>query len=231
MLTVAAVGAVLSMAIFDSPDKGDYKDMYVLISRMELPKFNSMSKGVRKGGGYEGVVNKNIGLTDEFYAKIGSYKALKDKEVKDVYDKYLKIWNDEAKPHLKDNVIFAKEGVGDKCNDPNVREYFEKSKDEAEKHFDSVMKSCVDSLNRLSKSDSVRVKKYSEDLKKYYEKMKRYYAQVGVFRRDYLQKYGHAPTLPSTASLRPYFGDYEIDKKLEDSFDSFKRILEEKANK
>lgn len=188
MLTVAAVGAVLSMAIFGNPDKGDYKDMYVLILRMELPKFNNMSKGVRKGGGYEGVVNKNIGLTDEFYAKIGSYKALKDKEVKDVYDKYLKIWNDEAKPRLKYNVIFAKEGVGDKCNDPNVREYFEKSKDEAEKHFDSVMKSCVDSLNRLSKTDSVGVKKYSEDLKKYYEKMRRYYAQVGTFRRGLFAK-------------------------------------------
>lgn len=93
------------------------------------------------------------------------------------------------------------------------------------------MKSCVDSLNRLSKSDSVGVNKYSEDLKKYYEKMRLYYAQVGAFRRDYLQKYGHAPTLPSTASLRPYFGDYEIDKKLEDSFNNFKRILEEKANK
>ena len=231
MLTVAAVGVVLSMTIFGNPGKGDYKDMYVLISRMELPKFNNMSKGVRKGCGYEGVVNKNISLTDEFYAKIGSHKALKDKEVKDAYDKYLKIWNDEGKPHIKDSVIFAKEGVGDKCNDPNVREYFEKSKDEAEKHFDSVMKSCVDSLNRLSKSDSVRVKKYSEDLKQYYDKLKRYYAQVGALRRDYLQKYGREPSLPSTVSLRPHFGDYEVARKLEDSFSNFKRILEEKANK
>ena len=93
------------------------------------------------------------------------------------------------------------------------------------------MKSCVDSLNRLLKSDSVRVKKYSEDLKNYYEKMKRYYAQVGAFRRDYLQKYGREPSLPSTVSLRPHFGDYEVARKLEDSFSNFKRILEEKANK
>ena len=92
------------------------------------------------------------------------------------------------------------------------------------------MKSCVDSLNRLSKSDSVRVK-YSEDLKKYYEKMRLYYAQVGTFRRDYLQKYSREPSLPSTVSLRPHFGSYEVDKKLEDSFSNFKRILEEKANK
>ena len=229
VFTVAAVGVVLSMTIFGNPSKSDYKDMSVLISQMKLPRFNDMSEGVRKGGDYEGVVNKNIGLTDEFYAKIGSHKALKDKEVKDAYDKYLKIWNDEAKPHLKDRVILAKEGADDKCNDPNVREYFEKSTDEAEKHFDSVMKSCMDSLNKLSKSDSARVKKYAEGLKKYYEKMKRYYAQVGAFRRDYLQKYGHAPALPSTASLRPYFGDYEIDKKLKDSFNNFKRILEEKS--
>ena len=229
VLTVAAVSVVLSMTIFGNPGRSDYKDMSVLISQMKLPRFNDMSEGVRKGGDYEGVVNKNIGLTDEFYAKIGSHRALKDKEVKDAYDKYLKIWNDEAKPHLKDEVILAKEGVDDKCNDPNVREYFEKSTDEAEKHFDSVMKSCIDSLNKLSKSDSARVKKYAEGLKKYYEKMKRYYAQVGAFRRDYLQKYGHAPALPSTASLRPYFGDYEIDKKLKDSFNNFKRILEEKS--
>lgn len=229
VFTVAAVGVVLFMTIFGNPGKSDYKDMSVLISQMKLPRFNDMSEGVRKGGDYEGVVNKNIGLTDEFYAKIGSHKALKDKEVKDAYDKYLKIWNDEAKPHLKDRVILAKEGADDKCNDPNVREYFEKSTDEAEKHFDSVMKSCMDSLNKLSKSDSARVKKYAEGLKKYYEKMKRYYAQVGAFRRDYLQKYGHAPALPSTASLRPYFGDYEIDKKLKDSFNNFKRILEEKS--
>ena len=229
VLTVAAVSVVLSMTIFGNPGRSDYKDMSVLISQMKLPRFNDMSEGVRKGGDYEGVVNKNIGLTDEFYAKIGSHKALKDKEVKDAYDKYLKIWNDEAKPHLKDEVILAKEEVDNKCNDPNVREYFEKSTDEAEKHFDSVMKSCIDSLNKLSKSDSARVKKYAEGLKKYYEKMKRYYAQVGAFRRDYLQKYGHAPALPSTASLRPYFGDYEIDKKLKDSFNNFKRILEEKS--
>lgn len=229
VFTVAAVGVVLSMTIFGNPSKSDYKDMSVLISQMKLPRFNDMSEGVRKGGDYEGVVNKNIGLTDEFYAKIGSHRALKDKEVKDAYDKYLKIWNDEAKPHLKDEVILAKEDVDNKCNDPNVKEYFEKSTDEAEKHFDSVMKSCMDSLDKLSKSDSVRVKKYAEGLKKYYEKMKRYYAQVGAFRRDYLQKYGHAPALPSTASLRPYFGDYEIDKKLKDSFNNFKRILEEKS--
>ena len=229
VLTVAAVSVVLSMTIFGNPGRSDYKDMSVLISQMKLPRFNDMSEGVRKGGDYEGVVNKNIGLTDEFYAKIGSHRALKDKEVKDAYDKYLKIWNDEAKPHLKDEVILAKEDVDNKCNDPNVKEYFEKSTDEAEKHFDSVMKSCMDSLDKLSKSDSARVKKYAEGLKKYYEKMKRYYAQVGAFRRDYLQKYGHAPALPSTASLRPYFGDYEIDKKLKDSFNNFKRILEEKS--
>ena len=131
VLTVAAVGAVLSMTIFGNPGKSDYKDMQ------------------RKGGGYEGVVNK----TDEFYAKIDSCKTLKDKEVKDVYDKYLKIWNDEA---------------------------------------------------ILCASRSIQA-------------------------RLYLQKYGHAPTLPPTASLRPYFGDYEIDKKLEDRFDSFKRILKEKS--
>lgn len=229
VLTVAAVSVVLSMTIFGNPGRSDYKDMSVLISQMKLPRFNDMSEGVRKGGDYEGVVNKNISLTDEFYAKIGSHKALKDKEVKDAYDKYLKIWNDEAKPHLKDEVILAKEDVDNKCNDPNVKEYFEKSTDEAEKHFDSVMKSCMDSLDKLSKSDSARVKKYAEGLKKYYEKMKRYYAQVGAFRRDYLQKYGHAPALPSTASLRPYFGDYEIDKKLKYSFNNFKRILEEKS--
>lgn len=229
VLTVAVVSVVLSMTIFGNPGRSDYKDMSVLISQMKLPRFNDMSEGVRKGGDYEGVVNKNISLTDEFYAKIGSHKALKDKEVKDAYDKYLKIWNDEAKPHLKDEVILAKEDVDNKCNDPNVKEYFEKSTDEAEKHFDSVMKSCMDSLDKLSKSDSARVKKYAEGLKKYYEKMKRYYAQVGAFRRDYLQKYGHAPALPSTASLRPYFGDYEIDKKLKYSFNNFKRILEEKS--
>lgn len=229
VLTVDAVSVVLSMTIFGNPGRSDYKDMSVLISQMKLPRFNDMSEGVRKGGDYEGVVNKNISLTDEFYAKIGSHKALKDKEVKDAYDKYLKIWNDEAKPHLKDEVILAKEDVDNKCNDPNVKEYFEKSTDEAEKHFDSVMKSCMDSLDKLSKSDSARVKKYAEGLKKYYEKMKRYYAQVGAFRRDYLQKYGHAPALPSTASLRPYFGDYEIDKKLKYSFNNFKRILEEKS--
>lgn len=229
VLTVAAVSVVLSMTIFGNPGRSDYKDMSVLISQMKLPRFNDMSEGVRKGSDYEGVVNKNISLTDEFYAKIGSHKALKDKEVKDAYDKYLKIWNDEAKPHLKDEVILAKEDVDNKCNDPNVKEYFEKSTDEAEKHFDSVMKSCMDSLDKLSKSDSARVKKYAEGLKKYYEKMKRYYAQVGAFRRDYLQKYGHAPALPSTASLRPYFGDYEIDKKLKYSFNNFKRILEEKS--
>lgn len=231
VLVISAIGAVLSMTIFDKPGKGDYKDVLVLISQIDMPNFSNISRGAQKSNDYEGAINKNISLTDEFYAKISSHKALKDKEVKDAYDKYLKIWNDEGKPHIKDSVILEKEGINKKCNDPDVSKYLEKSKDEVEKHFDSVMKSCIDSLNKLSKSDSAKVRKYSEDLKKYYEKMRRYYAQVGTFRRDYLQKYGREPSLPSTVSLRPHFGDYEVARKLEDSFSNFKRILEEKANK
>lgn len=91
------------------------------------------------------------------------------------------------------------------------------------------MKSCVDSLNRLSKTDSVGVKKYSEDLKKYYEKMRRYYAQVVTFRRDYLQKYSREPSLPSTVSLRPHFGDYEVARKLEDKFQQFQKDIGRKS--
>ena len=229
VLVISAIGVVLSMTIFGNPSKGDYKDVLVLISRIDIPDFSNISRGALKSNDYEGAINKNISLADEFYAKIGSHKALKDKEVKDAYDKYLKTWNDEGKPHIKDRMILEGEGIDKKCNDPDVREYFEKSKDEVEKHFDSVMKGCIDSLNKLSKSDSAKVRQYSEDLKKYYEDMRRYYAQVGTFRRDYLQKYGREPSLPSMASLRPYFGNYELAKKLEDSFSNFKRILEEKA--
>ena len=105
VLAVSAIGVVLSMTIFGNPSKGDYKDVLVLISRIDIPNFSNISRGAQKSNDYEGAINKNISLTDEFYAKIGSHKALKDKEVKDAYDKYLKTWNDEGKPHIKDRMI------------------------------------------------------------------------------------------------------------------------------
>ena len=110
-LIIIIVGIVLAIVFLSGPSKADYKDAVSLVSQMKLPESKDIFKDVKKSDDYEEVINKVINSADEAHAKFASNKVFKDIEVKEAYDKYLKVWNDEAKPYLKYVGIFNKEGV------------------------------------------------------------------------------------------------------------------------
>lgn len=231
-LIIIIVGIVLAIVFLSGPSKADYKDAVSLVSQMKLPEYKDIFKDVKKSDDYEEVINKVINSADEAHAKFASNKAFKDKDVKEAYDKYLKVWNDEAKPYLKYVGIFNKEGAYRKCKVPNPNKYFEKSKDEIEQDFDSVMKSCTNALDNMIKSDNDIAKKYGEDLKKHYAEMKQYYVAATAYRQDYIRTNGKtslsSPKVPTTPT--PNYKK-DIVKIVKDNFDNLQKVLEDKANK
>lgn len=231
-LIIIIVGIVLAILFLSGPSKSDYKDAVSLVSQMKLPESKDIFKDVKKSDDYEEVINKVINSADEAHAKFASNKVFKDIEVKEAYDKYLKVWNDEAKPYLKYVGIFNKEGAYRKCKVPNPNKYFEKSKDEIEQDFDSVMKSCTNALDNMIKSDNDIAKKYGEDLKKHYAEMKQYYVAAVAYRQDYVRTKGQTslslPKVPTTPT--PNYKK-DIAKRLKDDLNNLQKVLEDKANK
>ena len=231
-LIIIIVGIVLAILFLSGPSKSDYKDAASLVSQMKLPDTKDLFKGVKKNDDYEEAINKIINSADEAHAKFVANKAFKDKDVKEAYDKYLNVWNDEAKPYLKYVGIFNKEGAYSKCKVPNPNKYFEKSKDEIEQDFDSVMKNCINALDNMIKSDNDIAKKYGEDLKNHYMEMKQYYVAAVAYRQDYIRTNGKTslslPKVPTTPT--PNYKK-DIAKRLKDNLDNLQKVLEDKANK
>ena len=231
-LIIIIVGIVLAILFLSGPSKSDYKDAASLVSQMKPPETKDLFKDVKKSDDYEEVINKIINSVDEANAKFVANKAFKDKDVKEAYDKYLKVWNDESKSFLKYLGIFSKEKAYFRCRVPLEKKYFEKSKDEIEKDFDSVMKNCMNALDNMIKSDNDIAKKYGEDLKKHYAEMKQYYVEAAAYRQDYIRTNGKtslsSPKVPTTPT--PNYKK-DITKRLKDNLDNLQKVLEDKANK
>ena len=231
-LIIIIVGVVLAIIFLSGPSKSDYKDAASLVPQMKLSEPKDLFKDVKKSDDYEEVINKIINSVDEANAKFVANKAFKDKDVKEAYNKYLNVWNDEMKPYLKYIAIFHKEKAYFNCRVPRANKYFEKSKDEIEQDFDSVMKNCINALDNMIKSDNDIAKKYGEDLKKHYAEMKQYYVAAAAYRQDYVRTNGQtslsSPEVPTTP--RPNYKK-DIAKRLKDNLDNLQKVLEDKANK
>ena len=223
-LTILIVGVVLAVVLLSGPTKDDYGNL--------LSQFtNSDIKGVFKNNDGSKIskdeLDKAIEKIDDLNKKMGSHKALRDKDVKEAYDKYLDGWNNGAKEYFEFAAILAEDKTYEKCKSPDINKYFQESKENFEKRLDSETKDCIDYLDKISKSENKLASKYGKTWKNYYTEMKRYYMAIV----EYAQNPKSGEPLPKAPKVPESNISTEALEKWEKASENFKKVLEEKANK
>ena len=225
-LVVIIVGVVLAVLLLSGPSKADYKDLLSQFTGFDINNaFISKSSTGTKNRKAE--IDETIGKIDDLNKKMGSHKALRDKDVKAAYDKYLDSWNNGAREYLEFLVILTEDKTYEKCKSPDVSKYLRESKENFEKRLDSETKDCIDYLDKMSKSENKLASKYGKDWKNYYTEMKQYYVAIVEYAKNTKSR-SSLPKAPKTPKT-----DFNTDavEKWKKAIDDFEKVLEEKANK
>ncbi len=225
-LVVIIVGVVLAVLLLSGPSKADYKDLLSQFTGFDINNaFISKSSTGTKNRKAE--IDDTIGKIDDLNKKMGSHKALRDKDVKAAYDKYVDSWNNGAREYLEFLVILTEDKTYEKCKSPDVSKYLRESKENFEKRLDSETKDCIDYLDKMSKSENKLASKYGKDWKNYYTEMKQYYVAIVEYAKNTKSR-SSLPKAPKTPKT-----DFNTDavEKWKKAIDDFEKVLEEKANK
>ena len=225
-LVVIIVGVILAVLLLGGPSKADYKDLLSQFTGFDINNafIGKSSTGTKNR---KAEIDESIGKIDDLNKKMGSHKALRDKDVKEAYDKYLDSWNNGAKEYVEFIGAFTENNFYEKCRLTEVSKHIRESKESVEKYFDSNMKDCMDSLDKMSKSNNKLVAKYGEDMKKYYLEMKQYYVELSEYIKN-VSSGASRPKAPTSPKI-----DIKADtlNKWKEASENFKKVLEEKANK
>lgn len=85
----------------------------------------------------------------------------------------------------------------------------------------------------MEKSSNSKVSEFAKKMLEYYSSLKKYYVDVAkrYSSKDFSSSYPKFPKFPSGSSLVSSISKGTDMKALDDSYNDFKNILEEKANK
>ena len=231
-LVVVVVAVILAIVFLGGPSKEDYKDLVSMI--------NGFDRSAVSGGtgsdpdDYKKNLDKTIEKVDEYHKKIDSHKALKDKDLRAAYDKYISEWN-KSKKQLVESAesISSYRKYAKVCKAYISVSYTTKTGDEVAKEFDEKAKDCIKTLKDMEKSGNSKVSEFAKSMSEYYSALKKYYVDVAkrYSSKDTSSAYPTYPKYPSTSSLISSMSKSTDMKALDDSYNDFKNILEEKANK
>ena len=219
-LVVIILGVVLAVLLLSGPSKADYKDL--------LSQFTGLDVGdafiSENGAGARNTkdkIYKAIEKINDLNKKMSSHRALRDKDVKAAYDKYVDSWNNGAREYLDFLAILTEDKTYEKCKSPDVSKYLRESKENFE------TKDCIDYLDKMSKSENKLASKYGKDWKNYYTEMKQYYVAIVEYAKNTKSR-SSLPKAPKTPKI-----DFNTDavEKWKKAIDDFEKVLEEKANK
>ena len=231
-LVVVVVAVILAIVFLGGPSKEDYKDLVSIINSFNR---SEISEDVSSDlDNYKENVNKAIEKVDEYHKKIDSHKALKDKELKTAYDKYISEW-DKSKKQLVEvaDGMSSYRKYAKACKAYVGVSYATKTGDEVAKEFDEKMKGCSKTLKDMEKSSNSKVSEFAKKMSEYYSSLKKYYVDVAkrYSSKDFSSSYPKFPKFPSGSSLVSSISKGTDMKALDDAYKDFKNILEEKANK
>jgi len=231
-LVVVVVAVILAVVFLGGPSKEDYKDLVSTINSFNRSDISeSMSSDPDN---YKKNVDKAIEKIDEYHKKIDSHKALKDKELKTAYDKYISEW-DKSKKQLVEvaDGMSSYRKYAKACKAYVGVSYATKTGDEVAKEFDEKMKGCSKTLKDMEKSSNSKVSEFAKKMSEYYSSLKKYYVDVAkrYSSKDFSSSYPKFPKFPSGSSLVSSISKGTDMKALDDAYKDFKNILEEKANK
>lgn len=233
-LLLIAGGVVCAVIFLGGPNKQDYKEAYDLVMSSKISDAGASMRGL-KGDEYAQKAEKLVDEIDDINKKIGTTKAMRDKDVKAAYDKYAGEW-DKLKPKLKKFIaaVVPYQKFSTACTSSVYGFTPTKSGEEGEKEFEESMADCYKALADLKKSDDQEIAKFADKMKEYYDAMKKY----AVISNDRLLKKDYStlslPSRPKDPSLSESSPFYSLGKDLSlketsGAHEELKNILEKKA--
>jgi len=222
-LTITIVGVVLAVILLSGPSKEDYKDLLSQFTGIDL-KSSFVSGNSKKN--IKAETDKMVEKVDDLNKKMSSHRALKDKEVKEAYDKYIDSWNNGAKEYIEFVGAYTEYNFSKTCSLPSgLNGYIREAKDEVAEYYDSKMKDCMDYLDKMSKSDNKTVSEYGKNLKKYYTEIRQYILDAVKYIKN--NREGTPPKAPKHPEK---ITKEEVLNKWKESGEKFKKTLEDKVN-
>ena len=222
-LIILVIGVVLAVILLSGPSKEDYKDLLSQFTGLDL-KISFLSEGNEKNIKPE--TDKMVEKVDDLNKKMSSHRALKDKDVKEAYDKYIDSWNNGAKEYIEFVGAYTEYNFSKTCSLPSgLSGYIREAKDEVAEYYDSKMKDCMDYLDKMSKSDNKTVSEYGKNLKKYYTEIRQYILDAVKYIKN--NREGTPPKAPKHPQK---ITKEEVLNKWKESGEKFKKTLEDKVN-
>ncbi len=223
-LIILVIGVVLAVILLSGPSKEDYKDLLSQVTSLDLNS-SLVSGDIKKN--IKAETDKMVEKVDDLNKKMSSHRALKDKDVKEAYDKYIDSWNNGAKEYIEFVGAYTEYNFSKTCLLPKgINGYIRAAKDEVAEYYDSNMKGCMDYLDKMSKSDNKTVSEYGKNVKKYYTELRQYIIDAVKYIKN--NREGTPPKAPKHPKR---ITKEEVLNKWKESGEKFKKILEDKVNK
>lgn len=201
-LVLLIIGVVVAIVLLSGPSTQDYKDAAKMMSDFKYS--DNLKKGIsntKDASQLKKAMDGVLAESDAHFNKLEKAKAMRDPEVKKLYQEYHSEYN-KAKKLLQRfvNVYSDYLNYVEACNGTSVGyvSYFDKSGTQVGEEFDKSLADCSKVLNKMKNSDDSDTKKYAETMISYYNSLREYYVTMANLysAKDYTTKLPKYPDLP-----------------------------------
>ncbi|MBB1563229.1 hypothetical protein HG436_002410 [Candidatus Saccharibacteria bacterium] len=227
-LVLLIVSIVVAVILLSGPSKQDYKDAAKMMSDFKYS--DNLEKGISKtkdASQVKKAIEGALTEADAHFNKLEKTKAMRDPEVKKLYQEYRSEYN-KAKQLLQRFVNVYPDYVSsiEVCNGTSVGyvSYFDKTGAQAGEEFDKSIADCSKVLNKMKNSDDSDTKKYAETMISYYNSLREYYVTMANIysSKDYTTKLPKYPNLPDVkdpvSSVTDDLDKYGLSNKEQDLY-------------
>ena len=230
-LVILIVTIIVVAVFFSGPSQKDFQEARKWISADS--RTTSSLRSVTDPDDYKEKLDDMLESRNELHQKLSSSPIMRDSEVKEAYDKYIKEY-DLIKPELESMAKYI-DDVSDyyeTCRRTSYISYVNKTSAEVEKEFDSKYSSCLNTLTKLSKADNEAIASYAKSWLEYYDSLKKYYSAIAqrYSNRDYSSSMPSYPRMPSSSISSAIFTKIS-DSETDDYYRDFVAIVNRKSVK
>lgn len=230
-LVVLIVGVILAVVFLGGPTREDYNQALRYMGDFEIGDTSALMSSTP-----EEMTKRIDDMTkkaDEYFATLGSYKAMRDDEVKKAFDAYKGEW-DKARPLFQSLGKITREAkqVQQSCKSTFIS-FSGKTGEQYGAAFDEQNGACLKALEELKKSDIKVVAEQAEAQEKYLKALREYGVAMAnrSHNRDYTSPMPTYPTRPAgsgfTSAMYKQFSDIKITDREKD----LANLLREKIRK
>lgn len=228
------VGVILAVVFLGGPNRDDYRSAlnymqdFSLKDEFDMSDVETADEAKEKTDDVTKEVNK-------YFDELRSYKAMRDKDVKEAFDRYESDWK-KTQPILAEvsEVMAVTIETQDVCSNRKYISYIDKTGKQVGEEFDKANGKCMEVLEKFKDSKNKSVADYAKGQYDYLKEMREYSVTMAnrYKSRNYSSPTPKYPSYPS-ASGNPSLKllNKLRDSKIDKSERKLQNVLRDKARK